>query len=141
MKEGWGTPDRTPSVVPGAAEAAAAHRARLTAALPGTDAMIAAGHAPVRSNDTSYDFRPDSDFYWLTGCPVEGGVVVIRGGDATLYLPPPAYPGEPKFFSDAMHGELWDGAAPGLADWSAALGIEVRPLEEAPSVENPEELR
>jgi Xaa-Pro aminopeptidase len=141
MGQGWGTPDRTPPVVAGAPEAAAAHRARLAAALPGGDVTVAAGHTPIRSNDTAYDFRPDSDFYWLTGCPVEGGVVVMRGGDATLYLPPPAYPGEPGFFSDVMHGELWVGAAPGLADWSAALGIEVRPLDEAPSVENPEELR
>ncbi|WP_328919694.1 aminopeptidase P N-terminal domain-containing protein [Streptomyces sp. NBC_00208] len=63
MGTGWGTPDRTPTVVPGAAEAAAEHRARLAEALPGTTVVLAAGEAPVRSNDTAYDFRPDSDFY------------------------------------------------------------------------------
>ncbi|MCG5217956.1 aminopeptidase P family protein [Streptosporangium soli] len=141
MGQGWGMPDRTPPVVPGAPGAAAAHRARLAAALPGREITVAAGHAPVRSNDTSYDFRPDSDFYWLTGCAVEAAVVVLRDGDATLYLPPPAYPGDPGFFGDAARGELWVGAAPALADWSAALGIEVRPLDEAPAAENPEELR
>ena len=33
--KGWDIPDRTPPVVPGATEAAAAHRLRLGAALPG----------------------------------------------------------------------------------------------------------
>lgn len=35
MNTGWGVPDRTPSIVPGAVEAAAAHRARLAEAVPG----------------------------------------------------------------------------------------------------------
>ncbi|MEU7743548.1 aminopeptidase P family protein [Nonomuraea sp. NPDC049158] len=126
--KGWDIPDRTPVVVPGAAEAAAAHRARLGAALPGRTVVVAAGQAPVRSNDTSYDFRPGSDFYWLTGCVAEDAVAVIRDGDAVVYLPVPAYPGEPGFFADAAHGELWVGAAPGLTEWSAALGVPVRPL-------------
>ncbi|SEN35443.1 aminopeptidase P family protein [Nonomuraea pusilla] len=130
MDTGWGVPDRTPPVVPGAAEAAAAHRARLAAALPGRTVVLAAGQAPTRSNDTAYDFRPSSDFYWLTGCPVENAVVVLRGADATLYLPPPAYPGEPAFWTDARYGELWVGAAPGLEEWRAALGVDVRPLAE-----------
>ncbi|MEU0566836.1 aminopeptidase P family protein [Nonomuraea sp. NPDC005983] len=132
MGQGWDVPDRTPPVVPGAAEAAAAHRARLAAALPGQEIVVAAGRAPVRSNDTFYDFRPDSDFYWLTGCTAEAAVVTVRDGEATLYLPVPAYPGEPGFFADAAHGELWVGAAPSLADWSSALGISVRPLAELP---------
>jgi Xaa-Pro aminopeptidase len=129
MSQGWDTPDRTPPVVPGAADAAAAHRKRLAAELPGQPVIAAAGRAPVRANDTSYDFRPGSDFCWLTGCPgVEDAVAVLDGGTAVLYIPPPAYPGDVQFFSNAAHGELWVGAAPGLDDWSAALGIEVRPL-------------
>ncbi|MFE2093280.1 aminopeptidase P family protein [Streptomyces sp. NPDC059460] len=131
MGTGWGTPDRTPTVVPGAAEAAADHRVRLAEALPGTTVVLAAGEAPVRSNDTAYDFRPDSDFYWVTGCAIENAVVVLRSGDATLYMPPPAHPGEQGFWRDARYGELWVGAAPGLDDWSRALGgIDVRPLSE-----------
>jgi Xaa-Pro aminopeptidase len=129
---GWGTPDRTPPVVAGAAAAAAAaaHRQRLAEALPGHGPIvIAAGRAPVRSNDTYYDFRADSDFYWLTGCSaVEGAVLVIDGSSTVLFIPPPAYPGEKKFFTDAAHGELWVGAAPGLDDWTKALDIEVRAL-------------
>lgn len=134
MAEGWDTPDRSAQTVPGAAEAAAHHRARLSAAHPGQPVVVAAGQAPVRSNDTRYDFRPDSDFFWLTGCGVEHGVLVMRpvpgGHDATLHLPEPARPGHPGFFADAEHGELWVGGAPGLAEWSAALGLDVRPLGE-----------
>ncbi|MEU4898678.1 aminopeptidase P family protein [Streptomyces sp. NPDC044780] len=127
--QGWGTPDRIPAVVPGAARAAAAHRDRLRTALPGRTVVVAAGTAPVRSNDCFYDFRVDSDFSWLTGCAVEQAVVVVGESRATLFLPPPAYPGETGFFADAAHGELWVGAAPSLADWSAALDIEVLPLD------------
>lgn len=129
MGKGWDIPDRTPPVVTGAAAAAAAHRARLTAQFPGKTLVVTAGEAPTRSNDCSYDFRPHSDFAWLTGCTtVEEAVVILSGDSAVLYLPAPAYPGEKDFFSNAAHGELWVGAAPGLSDWSAALDIEVRPL-------------
>lgn len=128
IAQGWDTPARTPDLVPGAAGAAAAHRARLAATLPGRTVVVAAGRAPVRSNDTAYDFRVDSDFFWLTGCAAEDAVAVIAGGEATLYLPPPARPGDLGFFSDAVHGELWVGPSPSLTEWAAALGVEVRPL-------------
>ncbi|MEB8340326.1 aminopeptidase P family protein [Streptomyces endophyticus] len=132
MGQGWDEADRTPPTVPGAAEAAAVHRARLSAEFAGRPLVVAAGRAPVRSNDTAYDFRPDSDFYWLTGCAVEGAVLVLRpapgGHDAVLYLPPPARPGETGFFADAAHGELWVGPAPGLDDWREALRVDTAPL-------------
>jgi Xaa-Pro aminopeptidase len=51
-----------------------------------------------------------------------------QGQTAELFVPPPARPGEPGFFADAAHGELWVGPSPGLAEWSRALGIVVRPL-------------
>lgn len=129
MGKGWDVPDRTPAVVAGAAAAAAAHRARLARCFPGKTIVVTAGQAPTRSNDCSYDFRPHSDFAWLTGCTtVEEAVVILSGDTTVLYLPSPAYPGEKEFFTSAAHGELWVGAAPGLSDWSAALDIEVRPL-------------
>ncbi|MEV0384647.1 aminopeptidase P family protein [Nonomuraea sp. NPDC050643] len=141
IAQGWDSPARTPDLVPGAAGAAAAHRARLAEALPGRTVVIAAGQAPVRSNDTSYDFRVDSDFYWLTGCATENAVAVVGGGEATLYLPPPARPGDTGFYADAAYGELWVGPSPSLAEWSAALGVPVRPLAEAPPADVPAEVR
>ncbi|MEJ3749539.1 aminopeptidase P family protein [Actinomycetes bacterium KLBMP 9797] len=136
MATGWETPERTAPVEPGAAAAAADHRARLSAAHPDATIVIASGSAPVRSNDTRYDFRPDSNLYWLTGCSAEEAVLVMRpvpgGHDATLYLPAPAYPPETGFFADAAHGELWVGPAPSLHDWRAALDLDVRPLSSLP---------
>lgn len=127
--DGWGTPDRAVPMVDGAASAAAAHRSRLAAEFPGRSIVVGAGRAPVRANDTRYAFRPDSDFCWLTGCTdAEDAVLVLSPGSAVLYLQAPAYPGEEEFFASAARGELWVGAAPGLADWSRALGLEVRSL-------------
>jgi Xaa-Pro aminopeptidase len=132
MATGWATPDRTAPVEPGMAAAAAAHRDRLSDALPGRVMVVLSGRAPVRANDSYYGFRPDSDFFWLTGCDAEDAVLVLQpvagGHDATVYLPAPAYPGETGFFADAAHGELWVGSAPGMPEWSAALGLTVKPL-------------
>lgn len=132
MERGWAAPDRTPNVSAGAARAAADHRDRLSAAFPGQLLVVSGGAAPVRSNDTYYDFRPDSNFYWLTACSAENAVLVMTpagsGHDATVYLPAPAHPGDIAFFTDAARGELWNGSAPAFSDWSAALGVPVRAI-------------
>jgi Xaa-Pro aminopeptidase len=129
--QGWGDLDRTPRLAQGQAEAAASHRLRLSAAYPGRDVVVAGGRAPVRVNDCESDFRPDSDFLWLTGCTAQDAVVVLTAtGDSTLYLPAPFGPGEDGFFSNAARGQLWVGAEPGLSDWESALDIRVRDLSE-----------
>lgn len=132
MRTGWKMPERVAPIVPGAALAASAHRQRLSDALPGATLVIASGSAPVRVNDNYYDFRPDSDFFWLTGCNAESAVVVfapVAGGhDVTVYLPEPARPGDPRFHTDHIHGELWVGAVPGPTEWARDLGVDVQPL-------------
>jgi Xaa-Pro aminopeptidase len=133
MAQGWADPDRRPDLVEGAADAARSHRERLSAALPGHTLVVAAGAAPVRANDTTFAFRPSSDFAWLVNASIEGAVLVMipagSSHNAVLYLPKPAAPGDTDFFADAMHGELWVGAVPGLAEWAAALGLDARPLD------------
>ena len=134
MSKGWGTPDRTPPVVAGAAAAAGVHRGRASEQFPGKALVVGAGIAPVRSNDTYYDFRPDSDFYWLTGAAIEGAVLVMTPSgsshDATLYIPAPFYADDPRFFTNAAHGEMWVGSAPDFTDWAEALSLPVKPLSE-----------
>src|SRR5262249_25443475 len=134
MGSGWAEDDRTPDLVPGAVAAAAAHRELLSALRPGKALVVGSGSAPVRSNATSFDFPPDSDFLGLTGAPIERAVLVLvpagAGHDATLYLPAPARPGGREFFTDAARGELWVGPAPGIADWREALGIDVYDTED-----------
>lgn len=137
MSQGWGIPDRTPPVVEGAAEAAANHRSRISECFHGKAMVIAAGTAPIRANDTFYDFRPNSDFYWLTGAAIEGAVLVMTptgsSHDATLFIPTPFYPGDPQFFANAAHGEMWVGSAPNFSDWAQALSLPVKPLTELDS--------
>ncbi|WP_436496274.1 aminopeptidase P family protein [Actinokineospora sp. HUAS TT18] len=134
VSNGWGPAERQVILPEGAAAAAAEHRRRLVEALPGKRIAVASGWAPVRANDTDYEFRPDSDFAWLTGCQAEGAVLVIQpGGDAELFIIEPARPGEADFFANARDGELWIGPTPGLADWSEALGLWCRPISDLPS--------
>ncbi len=132
MSTGWGTADRAPRVEPGAAEAAAAHRRRLSERFRGCTLIVLAGTAPVRVNDNYNEFRAASDFLWLTGFGVEDGVLVMHpsgdGHDAVLHITPPARPGDAAFHASASHGELWVGPQPGTAELADALGVTVRPL-------------
>lgn len=129
IRTGWARPALEAPVVAGACAAAAAHRRRLAEALPGRVIVIGAGRAPVRNDDCDYEFRAHSDFLWLTGAPIERAVVVLRGAGATLYVAPPATPGDPGFYSDSTYGELWTGPSPSLADWQRNLQIDVQPLD------------
>lgn len=132
METGWGAADREPRLPVGAAEAAQQHRARLSEMLPGETLVVAAGRAHVRVNDNFHDFRADSDFLWLVGYAVEDAVLTLTpvagGHDATLYVTPPARPGDPAFHSSASHGELWVGPQPGATELEAALGLSVKAL-------------
>ncbi|RSM72210.1 Xaa-Pro aminopeptidase [Actinoplanes sp. ATCC 53533] len=131
---GWAERQVPAPVDDAAAKAAAAHRARLSERFPDRTLVLSAGHARHRNGDADYPFRPDSDFVWATSCQAEGAVLVLRhrpgGHDPVLYLTPPAGPGERDFFASAAHGELWVGPSAGLAAWSAALDLPVRPVSE-----------
>ncbi|HWS37313.1 MAG TPA: aminopeptidase P family protein [Actinoplanes sp.] len=131
--QGWATRPVPAPVDAAAAKAAADHRERLSAALPGETIVLAAGGAKNRNGDADYAFRADSDFVWATSCQVEGSILVMTprpgGHDAVLYMPPPARPGERDFFASAARGELWVGPSAGLDDWSAALDLPVRARE------------
>jgi Xaa-Pro aminopeptidase len=138
IAEGWDPIEVAAPIVPGAAAAAARHRAALSQAIGPHDVVVFAGHAPHRNNDCFFDYRGDSNFIWLTGCQLEFAALVLRahgtGHDAILYAPAPARPGEQNFFASAAYGELWVGPSAGLADYEAALGLAVRPLGDLPLV-------
>ncbi len=54
-------------------------------------AIIPAAHEQVRSYDTEFKFRQDSDFWYLTGFPEPDAIAVITKGDKkpfTLYVRP-----------------------------------------------------
>ncbi len=73
------------------AEEYARRRRRAMEAIGDGVMILAAGTAPTYSNDTHYRFRPESNFFFLTGYPEEQAVAVLRpGADApyTLFVRP-----------------------------------------------------
>ncbi|MDQ7008107.1 MAG: aminopeptidase P N-terminal domain-containing protein [Acidobacteriota bacterium] len=71
---------------PGVGPEAYARRRRHVMDAIGDGVMIlAAGKAPTYSNDTHYRFRPDSNFFFLTGFPEEEAVAVLRPGAPSPY--------------------------------------------------------
>ncbi len=64
-------------------------RARIAAALGDGVLLLHGGELRTRSNDTQFRFRPDSDFYYLTGLADPGAILVFRPGhepETVLFL-------------------------------------------------------
>lgn len=109
---------------------AAARRAALSAAFPGSRLVIPAGSFKQRSNDTDYPFRAHSAFSHLTGWgadAVPDSVLVFEpvdgGHDVTLYLRERADRTTTEFYADAAIGEFWIGPRPSLDEVAAELGV------------------
>lgn len=98
--------------------------ARVAERLAPGDVMVLPG-APhrLRSRDTEYPYRPDSELYWLTGLTEPDALVVVRGGEEPM----------PALFlrSRDPEVELWTGERPDPAALGEALGAaEVHPSED-----------
>jgi Xaa-Pro aminopeptidase len=114
---------------------AARYRARrevLSHHFPEDVLIVATGREKVRANDTSYRFRPGTDFYYLTG-NVEADCVLVMtpvagGHDAVMYVD--ANPGktDASFFTDRVKGELWVGPRLGVPESGARFGLDTRAL-------------
>lgn len=81
-------------VLPQAPDLAAcrARRGRLSARLGDAALVLFAGEQRTRSNDTHFKFRPDTNFYYLSGLAEAGCVMVLRPGrDPALTLFVPAH--------------------------------------------------
>jgi Xaa-Pro aminopeptidase len=109
----------------------AKRRAALSAAFPGETLVIPTGPLKVRANDTEYQFRPGSDFAYLTGEYAPDSVLMLRptagGHDALLYTRPRSSKQTDEFFR-SRDGELWVGRRHTLAEKSTELGVETAPL-------------
>ncbi|MDT3317407.1 aminopeptidase P family protein [Microbacterium sp. KSW4-11] len=130
ISTGWA--ERPASLPEQRAEApyAAARRAAVSAAFPGSRLVVPAGSYKQRSNDTDYPFRAHSAFSHLTGWgadAVPDSVLVFEptgdGHDVTLYLRERADRTTTEFYADAAIGEFWIGPRPALDAVAADLGI------------------
>jgi Xaa-Pro aminopeptidase len=86
-------------------------------------AVFATGAPPIRNNDCEYRFRPDSDFWYLTGFAEPNAVLVLLPGrdeQAVLFLQEK----DPR-------QEVWTGRRLGTAAAPETLGVDAaRPIEE-----------
>ncbi|MDQ2796930.1 MAG: Xaa-Pro aminopeptidase [Actinomycetota bacterium] len=107
-------------------------RGRLSAEFANTLVVVPAGAMKVRANDTDYPFRASGSFTWLTGETVADAVLVMTpsggGHDSTLYVREYSQPGEVEYFTSRVHGAVWVGNVPNVADTASVLGVPTRPL-------------
>jgi Xaa-Pro aminopeptidase len=133
MRTGWGERERDRPAHP-VTTWAAARRERLSAQFGGERLVIPVGGFKVRANDCDYRFRAETAHTWLCGNQTSDAVLVLEGGDATLFARPRGSRETDEFFRDRVYGELWAGRRPSLKEISDSLGIATRHLDELDAV-------
>ncbi len=127
----WAPKSGVPEPIDGA-ERFQARRAALARLFPGEVLVVPTGHEKVRANDTTYRFRPGTDFYYLTGNLEPDGVLVLTPQadehEAALYVEPNPGKTDATFFTDRAKGELWVGPRLGVLESAARFAIGARPL-------------
>lgn len=97
-----------------------ARRKKLSRAFPGCVVIVPSGREKIRANDTTWRFRPGSDFYFLTGNTEPNSVLVLLPRDGrtahehVLFVEPNFGRTDPAFFTDRANGELWVGPRSGV---------------------------
>ncbi len=134
MVTGWAARSGLPAPLPEAARFRA-RRETLSERFPGDLLVVPTGIEKTRANDTTYRFRPGSDFYYLTGSFEADCVLVMRprasgGHDALLYVEPNLGKSVTTFFTDRAKGELWVGPRLGVAESAARFDVPARSLDE-----------
>ena len=111
-------------------------RRALSKLFPGETLVVPTGHEKVRSNDTTYAFRPGTEFYYLTGNLEADCVLVLEaqeggGHKDVLFVEPNPGKSDSTFFTDRSKGELWVGARLGVPESKIRFGVhEVKGLPE-----------
>src|SRR5688572_977889 len=97
----------------------AAHRERLLASLASDDTagVYFSGGEKLRNGDSNYRFRPESDFYYLTGCrEPEACLVLLPRGEkerSVLFLRP-----------KDRDAEIWNGRRVGVEAAPEVFGVD-----------------
>jgi Xaa-Pro aminopeptidase len=127
MMKDWAP--RDPKVLPREhVEIFRARRQKLSRRFLGDLLVIPTGHEKTRANDTTYRFRPGSDFFYLTGNLEPDCVLVLvpnaRGGhDHVLFVEPNPGRSDKTFFTDHSKGELWVGPRLGVKESAIRFGF------------------
>ncbi len=134
MVTDWAPKTGLPEPIDGI-ERFAARRAALSKLFPRDVLIVPTGGERVRANDTTYRFRPGSDFYYLTGNLEPDAVLVMtprEGADhaAVMFVEPNPGKTDKTFFTDRAKGELWVGPRLGIIESSRRYGLEARGLAE-----------
>ncbi|MEU6486247.1 aminopeptidase P family protein [Streptomyces sp. NPDC046887] len=133
MKSGWADTELHGLEPIPQAERTAARRAELSRRFPGDRLVIPAGNLKTRSNDTEYNFRPATEYAYLTGDHTNDGVLVLEptadGHQATIYLLPRSDRENGEFWLDGM-GELWTGRRNSLTEAEQLLGLPAKDVRE-----------
>ena len=126
MTSNWEVKAADTTVHP-AAQHSAARRTALSALFPDKTLVIPTGNPKVRANDTDYNFRAGSDFFYLTGCHEPDAVLVMTpsdsGHNSVLYIAERRDHHTHEFYTDARYGELWVGPRRGTKEAAAYYQI------------------
>ncbi|MDN7125104.1 Xaa-Pro aminopeptidase [Pseudidiomarina sp. 1APP75-32.1] len=90
---------------------------RLAAQTHSAIAIVPSAELTIRSRDTEFPFRQDSDFFYLTGFN-EPGAVLVLAPDSEMPVQLYCQPSDP-------HQEVWHGRRLGVALAVAELGVDV----------------
>lgn len=111
-----------------------ARRAALSQDFADAVIVIPAGGEKTRSNDTSFRYRPSSDFAYLMGPGEAGSTLVLEphnGSHESVLFVPAHNRGDAKFFADRVHGELWVGRHRGVDESQLFFGVDrCRPMDQ-----------
>jgi Xaa-Pro aminopeptidase len=99
------------------------------AAFSGLTLVIPSGGLKSRTHDTEYNFRPGTEFFYLTGCSEPDAVLVITGASSTLFIPERRDSSTHEFFTNGTHGEVWVGPRRGTVEAAAYYDIATAPLD------------
>ncbi|MBK8259008.1 MAG: aminopeptidase P family protein [Polyangiaceae bacterium] len=104
-------------------------RRALSKMFPGETLVIPTGHEKIRSNDTTYRFRPGTEFYYLTGNTEADCVLILEAKeDGThtdlLFVEPNPGKSDATFFTDRSKGELWVGARLGVPESKVRFSVD-----------------
>jgi Xaa-Pro aminopeptidase len=133
MTRSWASPGGPVPTLAGK-ERYAMRRRDISRLYPGDVLVVPTGREKVRANDTTYRFRPGTDFYYLTG-NVEPDCVLLMvpsadGHRDLLFTEPNPGKTDGTFFTDRSKGELWVGPRLGIEATAERYGVTAKPLTE-----------